>query len=149
MHPLKKILRKFIKDYGLEAGLTLTTIRKQWEKLVGGAIASHTQPEEIKGKTIFITVDTPQWMHHLGFFKQEICEKLKPYKVDEVRFKLGRLSEKDNAVKALGKKAALTEEDFQYIEDTLKCIKDSELKEKFRVLITNALKRGKNQGTSF
>ena len=139
MQRVGSILKKFANDYGLETGLTLTTIRKQWEKLVGGAIASHTQPEEIKGKTIFITVDTPQWMHHLGFFKQEICEKLKPYKVDEVRFKLGRLSEKDNAVKALEKKAALTEEDVQYIEDTLKCIKDSELKEKFRVLITDAL----------
>ena len=148
MQPLDKILRKFIKDYGLETGLTLTAIRKQWEKLVGQAIASHTCPEEIKGKTIFVTVDTPQWMHHLGFFKQEMCEKLKPYKVTEVRFKLGRLLKTEDSGEDIKKSILLTEEDSQYIENTLECIKDSELKEKFRVLITNALRRGKKQGTS-
>lgn len=139
MQSLDKILRKFIKDYGLETGLTLTTIRRQWEKLVGQTIASHTCPEEIKGKIIFVTVDTPQWMHHLGFFKQEMCEKLKPYKVTEVRFKLGRLLKTEDSGEDIKKSIPLTEEDSRYIENTLECIKDSELKEKFRILITDAL----------
>ncbi len=139
------ILKKFINDYGLEAGLTLTIIKNQWIKLVGQTIATHTFPDIIKGNTIFIIVDTPQWMHHLSFYKQDICEKLKPYKVTEIRFKLGRLPVEDSFRKRVDIKQeinniSLTEEDSRYIENTLRSIKDNELKERFRMLLTNALK---------
>jgi len=150
MYPLTSILNKFIKDYGLEAGLTLNKIRNQWAGLVGHTIAMHTSPDIIKGNTIFIAVDTPQWMHHLSFYKQEICEKLKPYKITEVRFKLGKLPAGDSSQKRedAGRKAdnvSLTEEDSRFIENTLRSIKDNELKEKFRVLLTDALSRTKRE----
>lgn len=148
MQPLNNILKKFISDYGLEAGLTLTTIKNQWIRLVGHTIAAHTSPDIIKGKTIFVTVDTPQWMHHLSFYKQEICEKLKPYKVTEVRFKLGKLPVGDSFRKRADAEQevnniTLSEEDSRYIENTIRSIKDNELKERFRLLLTNALSRKK------
>ncbi len=146
------ILRKFIKDHGLETGLTLTTIKSQWEKLVGQSIAVHTSPDIIRGKTIFIIVDTPQWMHHLGFYKEDICEKLKPFKVTEIKFKLGRLPVEDSFrkredVKRKANTIPLTEEDSLYIENTIRSIEDNELKGKFRALLTNSLKHKKNKKT--
>jgi len=128
------ILKGFVKDYGLETGLTLVRIKDQWTNLVGLTIALHTSPDIVKGKTIFILVDTPQWMHHLSFYKQEILEKLKDYKIENIRFKLGRIPERAD-VKQEIPTISLSDEDFRYIEDTIKDIRDDELKEKFRKLL--------------
>jgi len=143
------ILRQFIKDYGVESGLTLQRIRNQWKSLVGEAIALHTSPAMLKGKTIFITVDTPQWMHHLSFYKQEITEKLKLYKLEDVRFRIGKIEENLNNEPRITENLStrcftqLTDEDVRYIENTVETLKDTELKEKFRHLLSNALRHKK------
>lgn len=142
MQRIGSVLKKFVSDYGLETGLTSTTIRNQWIRLVGQTIAEHTSPDVIKGKTIFIIVDTPQWLHHVSFYKQEILEKLKPYKITNVRFKLGRMPEITDVRQEIDN-ISLSEEDSRYIENTVKNIKDDELKERFRKLLTDALRSKK------
>ncbi|GBE38921.1 MAG TPA: DUF721 domain-containing protein [Nitrospirae bacterium] len=139
------ILKKFIGDYGLEAGLTFTRICDQWTKLVGETIAAHTYPDIVKGNTIFITVDTPQWMHHLSFYKQDICEKLRSYRITDVRFKLGKLPAADPALKGSDdsrvlKTGPLSGADARYIENTVKSIKDDDLKRRLRELLEHALR---------
>ncbi len=143
------ILKKFIRDYGLEAGLTISIIKNQWVNLVGKTIAVHTFPDIMKGNTVFIVVDTPQWMHHLSFYRQDICEKLKPYKVREVRFRLGKLPLEDSFrkkadIRTVINSLPLTDEDSRYIENTIRSLKDKELQQRFRQLLANALtkKRG-------
>jgi hypothetical protein len=145
MQRVGSILKKFVNDYGLERGLTLTAIKNQWSILVGQTLAAHTSPDVIKGKTIFITVDTPQWMHHLSFYSQEILEKLKQYKIDKVRFRLGRLTESLNEELKVANPPQLTEEDSRYIENTIRSLKDDELKEKFRILLSDALRHKKRK----
>ncbi len=137
------ILKRFVKDYGLETGLHLAGIKTQWQKLVGQTLAAHTSPDIIKGKTIFINVDTPQWMHHLGFYKQEMLEKLKNYGIENIRLKLGRLDEYSVNEFKTANAYQLTEEDSKYIENTIKNLKDDELKEKFRTLLSDALRHNK------
>ncbi len=139
------ILKRFISDYGLEAGLTFTRIRDQWTKLVGETIAAHTYPDTLKGGTIFITVDTPQWMHHLSFYKQDICEKLRNYRITDIRFKLGKLPAADPALKGVDnrrvvKTSPLSGADARYIENTVKSIKDDDLKRRLRELFEHALR---------
>ncbi|MCK5426532.1 MAG: DUF721 domain-containing protein [Thermodesulfovibrionia bacterium] len=139
MQRVGTILKKFVGDYGLETGLSLVKIKKQWTKLVGQTLASHTFPDIIKGKTIFITVDTPQWMHHVSFHGHEIAEKLKSYNIEKVRFKLGKICANPGCESARSDIYKLSDEDTRYIEDTVKGIKSDELKEKFRLLLTHAL----------
>jgi len=142
MQSLHNILKTFVRDHGLEGGVVLNAIRKKWDTLVGHTIAVHTYPDTIKNKTLTLIVDTPQWMHHLSFFKEEITGKLEHFNVSEIRFKLGRLpvtlQEKRKA-----EEVNLTEDDERYIENTLKNLKDDELKEKFRALIVHGLMKGK------
>ncbi|MBI4848189.1 MAG: DUF721 domain-containing protein [Nitrospirae bacterium] len=142
MQSLQNILNTFIKDYGIEGGVALNAIRIQWDKLVGQAVAAHTFPDTIKNKVITLIVDTPQWLHHLGFFKEEIITKLKPYNISEIRFRIGRLPEKTKE-KQETQDNELSEDDLRFLENTLKGLKDEELKEKFRTLIVHGLKRGK------
>ncbi len=141
MQLLNRILKKFIKGLDLESGIALNNLKNQWVNVVGQTIAAHTSPDTIRGKMLIITVDTPQWMHHLSFYKEDISGKLKPYNITKIRFKLGRLSEKV-ATGRQENNVTLTEEDLRYLKNTLKNIKDEELKEKFRRLITHGLTRG-------
>jgi hypothetical protein len=144
MQPLRSILGKFAKDFGLEGGAVLNAIRSKWVDIVGQPISIHTFPDIIKAKILTLIVDTPQWMHHLSFYKEEISEKLKPYNVDGIRFRLGKLPKTVNEFRNEAENT-LTDEDLRYIENTVKNIKDEELKEKFRALITHGLAKRKKE----
>ncbi len=144
MQSLQSILKKFVKDFNLEGGIVLNAVRSQWVSIVGQTIAIHTFPDTIKGKVLTLIVDTPQWMHHLSFYKEEIAEKLRPYNVNGIRFRLGKLPlgiKKQNGEEHV----ELPEEDLRFLENTVKNIKDEELKEKFKVLITHGLIKRKKE----
>lgn len=142
MQSLHNILKTFVKDHGLEGGVVLNSIQNQWENIAGQTVAAHTFPDTIKGNVLTLIVDTPQWLHHLSFFKEEIATKLKSYNVIGVRFKLGRLPEnkKENRTPV---DINLSEDDLRYLENTLRNLKDEDLREKFRTLIVHGLMRGK------
>ena len=144
MHSLNSILRKFTKDFNLVGGAKLTTIKNHWENIVGHTIAAHTSPYILRSGTLTLTVDTPQWMHHLSFFKEEIKDKLKKYNVQEIHFRLGKLPERP---KTETERSAIeiSDSDTRYINNTLSTIKDKELKERFRTLLEHALTKGKTE----
>lgn len=144
MHSLNGLLKKYFKESGIENGLLVNKLQKNWPMLVGKTIAAHTSPESVKDKQLTITVDTPQWMHHLGFFKEELSEKLKQYDMSEIRFKLGKLSKAEESKPSLPK-LELSSDDSAYIEDTLKDVDDPELKEKLKNLITHGLTENKRK----
>ncbi len=142
MHSLKGILSQFAKDFGIEGTVALKTIKNQWAGIVGQPIAVHTFPDTIKSKILTIIVDTPQWMHHLGFFKEELLQKLDGFDISEIRFRIGRLPETEKAIQE-EMESELTEDEQRYSENTVKSLKDEELKEKFRILIAHGLTKKK------
>jgi hypothetical protein len=142
MQPLNSIIRSFVRKIGIEGGLALNNIKRRWPDIVGQPIAAHTCPDTVRNSILTIIVDTPQWLHHLSFYKETILEKLGQYDIAEVRFRVGRLHYKAEA-KDQAEAPALAEEDARYMENTLKHLKDEELKEKFRALITHGLTKGK------
>jgi hypothetical protein len=142
MHSLNTVLKKFVKDFGLEGGAALTNLRKQWATIAGQTIASHTSPFTIRSSVLTLTVDTPQWMHHLSFVKEEMLDKLGKFNISEVRFRLGKLPAPAHTVTDNCERM-LTADDKRFIENTLRSIKDKELKKSFRRLLTHALTQGK------
>lgn len=144
MHSLNGLLKKYFKESGIENGLLVNKLKKKWPELVGKTIAAHTSPDEIKDRQLTIAVDTPQWMHHLGFFKAELSEKLKPYDLTDIRFKLGRLPKAEISKPPLNK-PELSNDDSAYIENTLKDIDDPELKEKLKKLLTHGLTENRSK----
>ena len=142
MQPLRNILKEFIKDFGIEGGAALAVIRRQWIDIVGQTVAIHTFPDTIRKKVLTIIVDTPQWMHHLSFFKEDISEKLTSYDIESIRFRLGRLPQKTEMLHKEND-ITLSDEDLRFLENTVKHVKDEELREKFKKLISHGLTKGK------
>jgi hypothetical protein len=147
MQHLRKILGQFVKDFGIEGGAALSVIKRQWKDIAGPAVAAHTFPDIIKGGILTIIVDTPQWMHHLSFFKGDISEKLRTFNVNvqDVRFRLGRLPEKTWSY-AGTENVKLTADDARFIENTLRHVKDEDLRKTFEKLIAHGLTKGKRRG---
>ncbi|MEW6600470.1 MAG: DUF721 domain-containing protein [Nitrospirota bacterium] len=144
MESLRKILGQFSKDLGIDSGSVLNAVKRNWSGIVGPAVAAHTYPDTVRDKVLTIIVDTPQWMHHLGFYKDEISEKLRPCDLQGVRFRLGKLPEKKE-VSQDKELSRLNDEDLRFLENTLHNVKDDELKEKFRRLIAHGLLKGKGR----
>ena len=144
MHSLNTVLKKLVKDFGLEGGAALSNLRKKWENIAGQTIASHTSPFTIRNSVLTLTVDTPQWMHHLSFVKEEMLVKLEKFNISEVRFRLGKLPGPAHTVTDNCERM-LTDDDKRFIENTLKSINDKELKKRFRSLLTHALTKGKQE----
>ncbi len=147
MQHLRKILGQFVKDFGIEGGAALSVIKRQWNDIVGPAVAVHTAPDIIKGSVLTIIVDTPQWMHHLSFFKGDISEKLKSYNISvkDVRFRLGRIPEKTE-IQSRKENIKLTEDDARFVENTIRHVKDEELRKTFKKFISHGLTKGKGRG---
>ena len=142
MQPFQSLLKKFAKDFKIEDGVVITALREKWVNLVGETIAVHTFPDMIKGKELTLIVDSPQWRHHLDFLKKDICDKLERYGINELKFRIGKIPEsKGKLSKAV--EAKLTEDDRRYIENTIKTVKDEEIKEAFRKFIAHGLTKGR------
>lgn len=142
MQSLQSLLKKFTKDFNLEGGVVITALRDKWADLVGETIAVHTFPDMIKGKELTLIVDSPQWRHHLDFLKNDICAKVERYGIAELRFRIGKIPESKGKL-SRAVEAELTEDDLRYIDNTIKNVKDEELKETFRKLIAHGLTRRK------
>jgi len=139
MQSLQSLIKNFTKGFKLEDGVIISALRDKWADLVGETIAIHTFPDMIKDRQLTLIVDSPQWRHHLDFLKKDICEKLGRYGVDDVKFRVGRIPERNKGRLSKAVEAKLTEDDLRYIENTIGNVKDEELKESFRKLIAHGL----------
>lgn len=144
MYPLHKILRKIVKSHGLEGSVTLNKLKGKWGSIMGQTIAVHTFPETVRNNVLTIVVDTPQWMHHLSFFKEDMAAKLKLYNIDGIRFRVGRITA--GTTKALStENIELTDDELKYVERVTENIMDEELQKQFKSLITHGLTKGKRK----
>lgn len=144
MYPLHKILRKIIKSHGLEGSAALTQLKRKWGDIMGQTIAVHTIPETVRNNILTILVDTPQWMHHLSFYKEDMVSKLKAYNIDGIRFRVGRM-QPGMPAEAAGEKRALTEDETKYLKNVTKNIRDETLRKQFQSLIAHGLTKGKQK----
>jgi len=144
MYPLRKILRKIVKSHGLEGSAALNALQRKWGALMGQAIAAHTFPETVRNNVLTVVVDTPQWMHHLSFYKKEMTEKLKPHDIESIRFRVGTIPA-GTASEARTEERKLTDDDIRYVERLTDTVRDDALREKLQSLITRGLKKGKRK----
>ena len=138
MQSFQSLLKKFNKNFKLEDGVVITALRNKWPYLVGETVAVHTYPDMLKGKELTLIVDSPQWRHHLDFLKNDICEKIERYGINDLKFRIGKIPESKGKLSKVVE-AKLTEDDTRYIENTIKNVKDEDLKETFRKFIAHGL----------
>ncbi len=120
---------------GIEAKLREHHVKKAWTDAVGSAIAGKTAPSKLIGTTLYCIVSSAPWMAELTYQKPAIIAKLNELlgveAVSEIVFKPGKVNEQaPKTTKA--KRRELTEKDRDFIEQTVKPVKDEALRERIK-----------------
>jgi hypothetical protein len=61
---------------GLESKLYEARLRRQWSAIVGEPIATHTRPDQIRFKKLYVSVHNSVWLQQLTFLKPVLLEKV-------------------------------------------------------------------------
>ena len=73
---LGTILTGLAKRLGLESRLLELRLQHQWRGIVGEPIGSHTWPDQIRFKKLYLTVQNSVWLQQLTFLKPTLLAKI-------------------------------------------------------------------------
>jgi hypothetical protein len=141
------LLAPFIKNFGIEERVRLAEIKKNWEPIFGKPLSYHMAPCTLSNGELLLNVDSPVWLQELKFYKEEILKKLASHGVRTVRFRLGRVSMKENpGVRIQRQKVvSLNAEELSFIEETIARLDDESLRGIVKTTIEKAIKTGKTR----
>ena len=92
--PIGEILPKVISKLGLAQKVKEVELLRDWQEIVGEAIARHSQPVTLDKGHLTVNVDSSPWLSELErYSKQKILEKVQARlgkkAVRRIRFRIG------------------------------------------------------------
>jgi len=70
------VLTGIARRHGMEARLFEHRLHQKWPEIVGEPIASHTRPDAIRFKKLYLIAESSVWLQHLTFLKPALLEKI-------------------------------------------------------------------------
>lgn len=58
-------------------------IRRSWPEIVGEVLGAHTEPVQIKGKTLWVLCDSPVWVQQVDILSPALLPRI--YKIGKAR----------------------------------------------------------------
>lgn len=74
--PLKELVDKMLRSYGLGDRLDEMSLVKSWEEIVGKMIAKHTKEIYFNKGTLFVQLDSSTLRQELSYVKSDLIERL-------------------------------------------------------------------------
>ncbi len=147
MYRADSLLKAYIKDLGIEDGIGLSEIKRNWNALFHEPLSHHMSPSLLARGELLLTVDSPVWLQELNFFRGDILRKLSPYGVSAIRFRIGRVSAnvKPGAGSRKAKVKKLTDAEQAFIRETVAEMCDEGLKETLKLTMEKAITSGKTK----
>ena len=96
----KEILPDIINEFHLEKSFTIEELRSLWHEIVGDIISTHSIPDRIYKKTLFVSVDHSAYAGELTMMKDVILKSINDNfslcDIEAVRFEVKKLAWKRN-----------------------------------------------------
>ena len=73
---IASVLSGIARRHGMEAKLLEHKLLKGWPDIAGEPVASHTRPDHIRFKKLYLVVENSVWLQHLTFLKPELIAKV-------------------------------------------------------------------------
>ena len=73
---LASILDDLAQRFGLSVRLLEHRLQRQWPAIVGEHVATHTRPESIRFKKLYVITDSSVWVQQLAFLKPSLLESI-------------------------------------------------------------------------
>ncbi len=145
---ISDVLLKIAKKFDLEIKIVEHTINKNWAKLVGERIASHTKPDTVSYRKLLVYVDSPAWMQQLMFLKEDIIKNINEAAgrqiIKDIRFQIGDVTkeaeasaDEDSSNKAEFR--PLTKNDLSFADEVTRPIDDEKTKGKAKKAVIKYL----------
>jgi hypothetical protein len=139
------ILSGISQRYGFQSNLQVEHLKKNWERIVGSQLAGHTLPVALRFRKLTLLVDSPSWTQQLTFFRQGLLDQIRAFQknaeVTENCFKVGPLPEKlPPSEMNIRSSTPLSEDEINFIQESLKPIQDPEIQESFRKVMVRAFR---------
>lgn len=118
MQRLSDILSRTYRGFG-----KIIRIRDLWPEIAGEVLAAHTEPVQLKGKTLSVLCDSPAWVQQMGVLGPALAEKvravarIKVEKVDARFSAQGRPAARRAAARRRVIKLDIDPEDIRRIRD--------------------------------
>ncbi len=77
--PLKEVIDRWLKAYGFDRKMKEMDVIAAWPELMGTAVAHRTKDISIRGKMLYLTMDSSVMRDELAHGKQIIIERLNQY----------------------------------------------------------------------
>jgi hypothetical protein len=142
------VLSGLARRLGLETKLFEFRLKREWGHIVGEHLATHTRPDSIRFKKLYLLVPNSVWLQQLSFLKPMLLEKVnaaagKPM-VAEIVLRIGEFvndpSERD--VSDTGTPLlALREGLLKEAEAHVQAVQDPELRVRLATVIAQVLSR--------
>ena len=144
---LDSLLRTLIRDFGIENSIRIIEAKKNWHTLFSEPISCHMTPYRVTEGVMFLNVDSPVWLQELTYLKKDIIEKLSPYDIKDVRFKLGKVPKKaGSGIRDQGFSVKkLSPEEVSYTEKMVSPIIDEELRGTVKRALEKSISSGKTK----
>ena len=137
------ILRPIIKNLGIEEGVRLSRIRKNWHNIFDKPVSLHISPAKISQGKLIINVDSPLWLQQLSYYEKDILEKLRVYGIKNIYFRIGKIYRPKKTSVINREKENLSSEDTSFIIELTNHIGDQTLKDAIRKALEKSLRTGK------
>lgn len=73
---LGDILKRYLRETGIETPLYQTRLMSRWSDIVGETISRYTEDKYIKGETLFVKISNPGLKADLNMMRQQLVSKL-------------------------------------------------------------------------
>jgi len=70
------VLSSIARRHGMESKLLEHKLLRNWHEIAGEPVASHTRPDHIRFKKLYLVVENSVWLQHLTFLKPELIGKI-------------------------------------------------------------------------
>ncbi len=70
---------QFAKSFGFDIKILEARLQANWAHIVGESLASHTRPDSIKFRKLFLVAENSAWLQQLVFLKPMVLEKLNTF----------------------------------------------------------------------
>lgn len=100
---IASVLHGIARRHGMEAKLLEHKLLKNWREIAGEPVASHTRPDQIKFKKLYLVVENSVWLQHLTFLKPELIAKVNEAAgsamITDVVLRVGQVSRAEKGVR--------------------------------------------------
>ena len=74
--PIGDVLKQFISQNKLEAGMDIVNVRDAWKNVMGAGVNNYTVEIQLKGSTLYVALSSAVLREELSFGKEKIIKMI-------------------------------------------------------------------------